>query len=125
MQKTASSVRPPYNPRQKNLVIPPEAPLQPGFLRKDYICVVDTCDEFEDLIGIVEEFLLPNGECGPRWVPGSRVIVYFPYTISEIRQTKLRGVNTFTSFVRMQLHRDEGRVIFDTQKLEYFDPENL
>ena len=93
---------------------------------KDYAEVVDTRDEWEGLIGVVEEFVdeneLPVRADSPR-VAG--VIVHVPTRGSGSAVQRLRDVNELTSYVRGQLRTNDDRQCFAPSKLAWFDPKWL
>lgn len=93
--------------------------------RNDYVAVIDTSDEWEDLIGKIEEFMAPDGSLHQEFQPGFRVVVFFPINRDDIRSARLVGVNRFTSFVRQHLRTYEGKQVFDIIKVEWFDPNDL
>ena len=93
--------------------------------RQDYVQVLDTSDEWEDLIGIVEALYDAQG------VPcrsGSRVMtaeVRFPLSPTSQYATRLVGVNFFTDYVRNQLRLNNEVSIIPVKNLEVIDKDDL
>jgi len=103
-------------------VIPPDS-IDRFKIRQYVQSVAD--DETEDLIGIIEEFIAPDGQCTRHFVEGCKVVIWFPLSVSDNRQYKLTGVNHFTSYVRQQLRLNEGCLIFKVDDIESFNQEDL
>lgn len=80
-----------------------------------YVQVVDTSDEFEDLIGIVEAFLEETKE----------VTVYIPLSREAQKRRRLDEVNELTPYAKHELRQADGRRNFKRKNLEWFDPEEL
>lgn len=93
--------------------------------KRNHVRVIDTLDEWEDLIGVVEEFMNSDGTTTDKFQVGQQVIVFFPLSREDIRLTKLVGVNTFTSFCRFELKQHEGLRAFAVKHLELVDPAEL
>lgn len=88
--------------------------------------VVCTDDEWEDLIGIVENFYdAENNKCSID--EAVFIELYFPLDHKDQKQFRLTDVNEFTSYVRGQLRsrdNEEGK-IFPIESVEAFDENNL
>lgn len=95
------------------------------FKNGDYVSVINTRDEWEDLIGIVEEFMDPEGVIKNDYEEGDRIVVFFPFTCDDIKEAKLEGLNYFNSFVKAHLRKHEGKQVFEPKNLESFDKEEL
>ena len=93
--------------------------------KNDYVSVVDTSDEWEDLIGKVEEFMDAEGATSPTYVDGMSVVVFFPTSTSEIRQHRMVGVNHFTAYVRYCLSEQSNKHVLPLKNVEWVDPQDL
>ena len=91
----------------------------------NYVRIIDTCDEWQDLIGVVEEFMGPDGNLHPRLQKDDRIVVLFPTDKKEIRSLRLTGVNLFSRFVLFHLKQYEGKQHFDLSSVEMLDPDEL
>lgn len=92
--------------------------------RRSYVCVVDTNDEWEDAIGVVEDILLGDASV-PASSEGCEIIVFFPLLREDIQQLKLVGVNFFTAPCRHELRKNAGMKLFPVKNLEFLDPAEL
>lgn len=92
---------------------------------RSYVSVVDTNDEWEGLIGRVEEFMSSEGILRTEKQEGDRAVVFFPLAQEEQRRLRMAGVNTYPSFVRLHLQQHEGKQVFNFDNLEEVDPEDL
>ena len=97
----------------------------PKFKRRNYVAVVDTNDEWEDLIGKIDEFMDANGTLVPEWSEGCRAVVFFPTLREDIAAADLVSVNQFTSFVREHLKRHQNQQVFEITNLELVNPDDL
>lgn len=96
-----------------------------GIKRKDFVEVIGTNDDWESLIGVVDEFMLSDGEIVNKYEPGARAVVYFPLRSGDAYASKLRSVNMLTGLVKQHLQQYEGKQVFDLDQLEVIDPEEL
>lgn len=71
--------------------------------------IVDTCDEWEGIIGFVEKDL------------GDSVEVFFPFTSDQISRSGMQGINYFTPGMIAELSRYDGIKIFKSDNLEETD----
>ena len=91
----------------------------------DYAEVVDTHDEFEGLIGIVEEFLDEEGDARRADCQlVTQVILHIP-TRATAGQRRLLEYNEPTSYVRAQLRAEDDRRCFPCAHVAWFDPDWL
>jgi len=95
------------------------------FHRRDHVRVVFTDDEWESMIGVIEEFMYNDGTTSSKYLSGCEIIVYFPTDKDEMRSCKLTGVNIFTSFVKQHLRIFDGLKNFEPQFLEIVDISDL
>ncbi len=92
----------------------------------DYVTIIDTRDEWEDLVGILIGFrdandeLAPAGSARAKWAS-----IRFPVSKASLRETRLDGVNEYTSYVVYQLKQNNFLQTFPIAKLEWFDKEDL
>jgi hypothetical protein len=90
-----------------------------------YVQVVDTSDEFEDLIGVVEGFLNAEGEPTKKLAEAKEVTVYIPLSREGQKRRHLEGVNEFTAYAKHVLRENDGRRNFKLANLEWFDEDEL
>lgn len=93
--------------------------------KRDYVRVIDTLDEWEGLIGRIEEFSAPDCTTHDVYAEGDKIIVFFPYLKDDVRTAKLVGVNVFPGLVMVHLRQYEGKQLFEPSLLEWVDPEEL
>ena len=90
-----------------------------------YVQVCYTDDEYEGLIGIIEDFYYENDNSCSQSHPGAICVVRFPLSRRERMQRKMVGVNFFTDYVRYQLVLNDGLDLFKKDKLEEIDPNDI
>lgn len=100
-------------------------PLPPTLRVGIYVRVVSNDDEWEDLIGIVDEFLDCNLEEIDSFVEDCLCLVYFPVSRSSQERCNLAGVNDYPGTVIAELKRSEFRKVFDIKALEEVNPEHI
>ena len=101
-------------------------PLDRTYLKqKDYAAIVETNDEFEDLIGIVDEIYDSKGDICKDTRTGTRVALRIPLTREEQKLTRLYGVNDITRYARQQVQLNDGCLLINTSNLEIVNPEDL
>ena len=93
--------------------------------RWDFIKVVDTMDEWEELIGRVEEFVDAEGGSHTELKEGFLAKVFFPTKQSDQRSLRLVGVNFFTPYIRHLLREQEGYHFLEMKNLEWVDPDEF
>ena len=97
-----------------------------AFLKqRDYAAIIDTNDEFEDLIGIVDEVFNDEGESVKDTNSGSKVALRIPLTREEQKTFNLYGTNEITRYARQQIILNNGCLLVDIKNLESFNPEDL
>jgi hypothetical protein len=105
---------------------PPESPDNRRLRRRHYAEIVETADEFEGLIGVVEDFLDEEGNSQRMHGPETRcVVLHVPTHPDTQANLRLRDVNELTSYVRAQLRREDDRLCFPSAQLAWFDPDWL
>lgn len=105
------------------MVLPPED--DHNIQLRDYVEVVNTDDEFEGLIGVVEDFYdEDNNSCSPGQ-KGAVCLVRIPLMKRDQAAMRLSGVNFITSYVRLELRNNDELCLFPLNKLEWFDPNEL
>jgi len=82
----------------------------------DYVEISGTEDEWEGVIGVLEEHHPATEETKEEWT------VFVPLEKSDIRARRMVGVNFLTGYVRFMLRGNEGRVRIPTINLERADP---
>lgn len=82
----------------------------------DYVAICDTNDEWEGVIGVLEEVIPETSEEEERW------ILFVPLSTGEIKARRMVGVNDLTNFVRFELRQNNGRTRIYTKNLERVDP---
>lgn len=90
-----------------------------------YVRVINTGDDWEELIGVVDGHLDENLESVDDPVPNGRVLVFFPRKRSTQEKLGLFGVNEFTDFVLEVLRERDSRHHFEPQNLEVVDPDEI
>lgn len=85
---------------------------QPG----QYAQICGTADEWEDVIGILEERVLGEEDEEEHW------ILYVPTAKSDLRSRRMIGVNDLTDYVRYQLSHGDNRINVSPKNLERVDP---
>lgn len=93
--------------------------------KNDYVSIIDTSDEWEGLIGKVDEFMSADGSTHPSYVEGDQVILHMPTKTSEIRACRMVGINHFTAYVRYCLNQQENRHILSLKNVEWVNPEDI
>lgn len=91
----------------------------------DYVEIVDTSDEWESLIGIVEDFYDDQGQSCPVTHKEAVALVRIPTTKRGQVTLRLQDVNFLTSFVRQELNLHDELRIFPLKNVEWFDPNDL
>ena len=85
----------------------------------DYVSVQNTDDEWEDLVGILENFCNGDGETLRRdSEKATHAEVRFPLSRSVQHALRLNGVNFFTDYVRVQLRLNNELEMFSLSSLE-------
>jgi len=91
----------------------------------DYVEVVNTNDEFEDLIGVVEDFYDSEGKSCQSDRKEALCVIRIPLQRQDQAMMRLVGVNFITPYVRHELKTNEELCLFTKDKLEWFDPNEL
>lgn len=91
----------------------------------DYVEVLETLDEWEGLVGIVEELFDINKQPCADSQEACFATVRFPLRHDGQKAVRLYGVNHFTDYVRKQLKAQEELEIFSLTVLEWLDPDEL
>jgi hypothetical protein len=99
-------------------------PLPPTLSGGLYVRVATT-DEWEDLIGIIEEFLDSNLDPIDEPQQGGKCLVYFPISRRAQQSCNLAGVNDYPETVLNDLRGCNSRKVFDLADLQEFDPNNI
>lgn len=98
----------------------------PVFLKVgDYVQIVDTDDESEDLIGVIDEIFDDDGNSVKSTKFGRDVAVFIPLSRKDQEQHNLLSVNEIGSYVRQELRLNEGLLKVRSENLEWFDPDEL
>lgn len=99
---------------------------KPAFIRRlDYVQVVDTQDEWEDLIGIVDMLYDAHGNPCRAGRHVKTAEVRFPLSRGAQYAAHLIGVNFFTDYVRTCLRRSNEFQEFAVTNLERVDRDEL
>jgi hypothetical protein len=93
--------------------------------RKDYVTIIGTNDEWEDLIGVVDDILDSDGNSCQRNKIGTSCLVRIPLSRSNQAPLRLVGVNFITPYVRHELRQNEDVCLFMMKHLEWVDPDDL
>lgn len=92
----------------------------------DYVVVVDTRDEWEDLIGILDGFRDAFGEPVPQGSVRAKFgHIRFPVSRESLREARLDSVNEYTKFVVYELKQNNYHQDILLQNLEWFDQDDL
>lgn len=92
----------------------------------DYVSVIESRDEWEDLIGVIDDILDADGESVfESHQRAVRIVVMFPVGQKARKQTRLDEVNEYTPFVLYHLKSNNSRQDFPLRNLEWFDPKEL
>src|SRR4051812_1481988 len=92
--------------------------------KRDYVSI-ETDDEWDGLIGIIEDFLDAEGNSVSASDVTSRVMIRIPLTRQGQNSYRLLRVNFLTDYVRILLRENNENVIMPREKVEYFDPADL
>lgn len=96
-----------------------------GIARLDYVAVIETDDEWDGLIGTVEDFFDDLGaSCSPE-TKGAVVLVRIPTSKRSQAALRLEQVNFLTPYVRKELQSHDDLHLFLRKHLEWFDPNDL
>ncbi len=87
----------------------------------DYVEVVNTDDEWESLIGIIDSISSDNFSTDGFL----SVSVYFPLRETTQYSLRLKGVNFFTDYIRLTLRQNGEIQIFSEENLEIVDEDSL
>ena len=103
-----------------------QQPLDPVIRKGDYVEIANTTDEWEGIIGVVEEFYTEIGDFCKFNDPG----VFFaqiriPTRKSDQRPLRLWGVNHLTGYVLYELRNNDDIKLVKVSCLEYVDEEEL
>ena len=93
--------------------------------RDDYVVIIETKDEWEDLIGKVEEFMSDDGDLHNDFRHGDRVVVFFPINREDIYLLRLVGINNFPKLAAHHLRQFQGKQVFENRSVEWFDSNEL
>lgn len=100
--------------------------LEPIIRKGDYVEIIDTADEWEGLIGIVEEFYTEVGEFCKFNDPGLFFAqIRIPTRKTDQRPLRLWGVNHLTGYVLYELRSNDDIKLVKVSCLEYIDEEEL
>jgi hypothetical protein len=81
-----------------------------------FVEVVDTGDEWEGLVGIVETLYDSKmQECSA--AVAAKVLVFFPVRACDVRYHGFVGINSYTQYVQSELLKQDGLQIFDVKYL--------
>ena len=103
-------------------------PVPPSRLRRGDIAeIVDTHDEWEGLLGLVDDFLDEDGaRCRSDHANLSCVVLQVPTGRGEaVRGSNLRRLyeaNELTSYVKSQLRTEDDRCCRPSTQLAWYDP---
>lgn len=87
--------------------------------------MLNTDDEWEELIGIVETLYNSAGAPCRAGAAATTAEVRFPLSRSSQYSMRLTGVNFFTDYVRTQLRMNDEVQMFSMENLEVVDRDNL
>lgn len=103
-----------------------ESYADPVIRKKSYVEIVNTDDEWENLIGLVEEFYTESGDLCTYDDPLAFFVqVRFPTNRTEQKQMLLFGVNHFTGYVLYELRNSDDIKLVNIKNLEYINSEDL
>lgn len=82
----------------------------------DYVSIIDTGDEWEGVIGVLEEHIEATEDHKESWT------VFVPTSSAEVKARRMVGVNDLTDYVRYELRENQNRVRIQPHNLERVDP---
>lgn len=93
--------------------------------RRDYVLVVETNDEWDGLVGVIDDFLDENGQSCLLSGPNVSCLVRIPVTRRTQRQLRMIGVNHLTDYVLRELRLHDELRLFPLAHLEWISADEL
>lgn len=82
-------------------------------------------DEWDGLIGIIDDFLDQSLNSIESCRPGCKCLVYFPISRRRLEDLNMVGVNDYPMTVLADLRSGQNRKVFELKELQEVDPENI